>query len=211
MIPTIVTRLVALPLLVLLHLLFSLISLVLRITQSIFKTGTIIRRGAVPRHIALSLPSRSRKKGERSANSLRERRALLETLKRAVRWAGEDGVRELSVYTDLGMSALCQFCLSLDLEGVSADLQVILKSPKSLSYNSAPSSHGFSTPPDSISVSSSASDDDSHTVHGSTVSLIGSPSPRPRRTQATQQKVLKGASPSATITTRLQVSSMSPF
>jgi hypothetical protein len=28
----------------------------------------------------------------------------LETLKRTVRWAGEDGVRELSVYTDLGMS-----------------------------------------------------------------------------------------------------------
>jgi hypothetical protein len=108
MIPSTLTRLVALPLLVLLHLLFSLISLVLRITQSIFKTGTVIRRASVPRHIALSLPSRSRKIGERSANSLKERRALLETLKRTVRWAGEDGVRELSVYTDLGMCCAFQ-------------------------------------------------------------------------------------------------------
>ena len=104
MVPSAVTRVVALPLLVLLHLVFSLISLVLRVSQSVLNRGTVIRRGSVPRHIALSLPSRSRKIGERSANSLKERRALLETLKRTVRWAGEDGVRELSVYTDLGMS-----------------------------------------------------------------------------------------------------------
>jgi hypothetical protein len=104
MVPSAVTRVVALPLLVLLHLVFSLVSLVLRVSQSVLNRGTVIRRGSTPRHIALSLPSRSKKIGERSANSLKERRALLETLKRTVRWAGEDGVRELSVYTDLGMS-----------------------------------------------------------------------------------------------------------
>jgi hypothetical protein len=85
----------------------------------------------------------------------------------------------------------------------------LLKSPKSPSYKSTPSSHGSSTPPDSISVSSSASDDDSQTIHGSTVTLLSSPSPRPRRTQASQ-KPLKSASPSATTTIRLQTSSMSP-
>lgn len=31
-----------------------------------------------------------------------ERRALVESLKRVVRWAIEDGVRELSAYSDLG-------------------------------------------------------------------------------------------------------------
>jgi hypothetical protein len=41
------------------------------------------------------------------------------------------------------------------------------------------------------------------------VTLLSSPSPRPRRTQATQ-KPLKGASPSATTTIRLQASSTSP-
>jgi hypothetical protein len=104
MVPSAVTRVVALPLLVLLHLVFSLVSLLLRVSQSVLNRGTVIRRGSTPRHIALSLPCRSKKIGERSANSLKERRALLETLKRTVRWAGEDGVRELSVYTDLGMS-----------------------------------------------------------------------------------------------------------
>jgi hypothetical protein len=104
MVPSAFTRVVALPLLVLLHLVFSLVSLVLRVSQSVLNRGTVIRRGSTPRHIGLSLPSRSKKIGERSANSLKERRALLETLKRTVRWAGEDGVRELSVYTDLGMS-----------------------------------------------------------------------------------------------------------
>ena len=112
MIPSAVTRVVALPLLVLLHLVFSLVSLVLRVSQSVLRRGTVIRRGSNPRHIALSLPSRSRKIGERSANSLKERRALLETLKRTVRWAGEDGVRELSVYTDLGMPCSLNFVLS---------------------------------------------------------------------------------------------------
>jgi small-conductance mechanosensitive channel len=103
-----ISRAVALPLLVLLHLLFSLFSLALRITQSVSRTGAVIRQVSVPRHIALSLPSSSHRKGAshvraKPAVRLRERRALLETLKRTVRWAGEDGVKELSVYTDLGM------------------------------------------------------------------------------------------------------------
>jgi small-conductance mechanosensitive channel len=103
-----ISRAVTLPLLVLLHLLFSLFSLALRITQSVSKTGAVIRQVSVPRHIALSLPSSSHRRGtnrirEKPGARLRERRALLETLKRAVRWAGEDGVTELSVYTDLGV------------------------------------------------------------------------------------------------------------
>jgi hypothetical protein len=101
-----ISRAVALPFLVLLHLLFSLFSLVLRITQSVSKTGAVIRQVSVPRHI--SLPSSHHRKGISRAKAkpavlLRERRALLDTLKRTVRWAGEDGVKELSVYTDLGV------------------------------------------------------------------------------------------------------------
>lgn len=106
MIPSAVKRVVALPLLVLLHLVFSLFSLVLRITQSVSKTGAVIRQVSAPRHVALSLPSSSHRRAGRAREklsvTLRERRALLETLKRTVRWAGEDGVKELSVYTDLG-------------------------------------------------------------------------------------------------------------
>ena len=107
MIPSAVKRVVALPLLVLLHVVFSLFSLVLRITQSVSKTGAIIRQVPAPRHVALSLPSSSHRRGtgrarEKLSVTLRERRALLETLKRTVRWAGEDGIKELSVYTDLG-------------------------------------------------------------------------------------------------------------
>jgi hypothetical protein len=63
MVPSAVTRVVALPLLVLLHLVFSLVSLVLRVSQSVLNRGTVIRRGSTPRHIALSLPSRSKKIG----------------------------------------------------------------------------------------------------------------------------------------------------
>jgi hypothetical protein len=101
-----IKRVVALPLLVLLHLLFSLISLVLRVTQSVSRTSFVKRQISVPRHVALALPSSVVRAGRRTphvSKTLKERRALLETLKRTVRWAGEDGVRELSVYTDLGM------------------------------------------------------------------------------------------------------------
>lgn len=97
------------PLLLLLHLAFSVFSLLLRITESFSHPEPTSRTSAsvsptVPHHVALCLPSR--KSGTRRRNGTREneqeRKALVETLKRAVRWSIQDGVRELSVYSNIG-------------------------------------------------------------------------------------------------------------
>jgi len=99
-----ITRALALPLLVTLHLLFSLFSLLLRITQSVSRTGATVHQVVTPYHVALCLPTRSLRRPTHGLQALdtKERRALVESIRRAVKWAGEDGVRELSVYTNLG-------------------------------------------------------------------------------------------------------------
>lgn len=106
-----ITRVLALPLLVLLHLLFSLFSLLLRITQSVTKSGTPVQQVMVPYHIALCLPAKLSRKGLQRpvATEFKERQALVESIRRAVKWAGEDGVRELSVYSNLGQLIRLRF------------------------------------------------------------------------------------------------------
>jgi hypothetical protein len=105
------TRALALPLLVLLHLVFSLFSLLLRITQSFAKSSATVLQISTPQHVALCLPFRTigrsgptSRPGSLGLES-KERRALVESIRRAVRWAGEDGVKELSVYSNLGKLA----------------------------------------------------------------------------------------------------------
>lgn len=105
------TRALALPLLVLLHLIFSLFSLLLRITQSFARSSATVLQITTPQHVALCLPIRTtRRSGPafgpgRPGLESKERRALVESIRRAVRWAGEDGVKELSVYSNLGKLA----------------------------------------------------------------------------------------------------------
>lgn len=99
-----VIRTLALPLLVLLHLLFTLFSLLLRVNEAFSTAEPKVRRAVIPQHVALCLPSRLAQRRRRGSRYEAQRRALVETLKRAARWAVEDGVREVSVYSDLGMS-----------------------------------------------------------------------------------------------------------
>jgi hypothetical protein len=98
-----------LPVLLILHVVFSLASLTVRIIEA---TQTRVRHNGnmntaaraqalrgPPSHIALVLvPSRGRQKQQEAA--------LVESVRRAVEWAGESGVQELSVWD--GQGEFCQ-------------------------------------------------------------------------------------------------------
>ena len=98
----------AYPLFALLHLLFTITSLAVRIGESLTSSRTIARAAKAPRHIALVLSDRSHpkyngaKRRSRDAGPV-ERRAVVESIRRAVEWADYEGVQELSVWDDHGM------------------------------------------------------------------------------------------------------------
>jgi hypothetical protein len=105
-------KLLSYPFFILLHILFTLSSLLLRFTQSFHNphppTPAPSRSRGIseverlpPKHVALSLVSSSAASGS-SKQRGRERIALAESLIRVMRWAGNEGVQEVSVYTDLG-------------------------------------------------------------------------------------------------------------
>ncbi|KAK4689094.1 hypothetical protein P7C73_g1020, partial [Tremellales sp. Uapishka_1] len=83
------------PVLVLLHLLFTLSSLLLRIYEVRSTLPSSLRRGSPPNHVGFVFVGRRR---ERFRQSVR----------RIVKYAGEEGIRELSVWSDGGLVETCQ-------------------------------------------------------------------------------------------------------
>ena len=99
----------SLPLLLFLHLIFTLSSLFLRFFQ-LFPPPShdptlTSRRVLPPRHIALVLSYPSSPKS--LTHAFEARRALVESVSRAVRWAGEEGVEEMSIWDGRGTSHPC--------------------------------------------------------------------------------------------------------
>lgn len=214
-----ILRAVTWPLLLLLHVAFAVFSLLLRITESFSHSETVSRAPSIPHHVALCLPSRqlSRRRNGRysmARGNEQERRALVETLKRTARWAVQDGVRELSVYSDLGMSPSSDM---MDMnsdeqgwEGVPQELQRLTSthSPSSSRTSSTQSSSPtrISTPPDSLSSISLPLDGRPDTIHtegdpDSEASESSSPTPKSRsRSSMRNRQVLKKAPASPTTT-----------
>lgn len=165
--PGVIVRAAAWPLLVLLHLSFTLFSLLLRISESFARPLSNNQRTTIPHHVALCLPSNNSGSHNRSQARVRstkiseqERRALVETLRRAVRWAIEDGIRELSVYSDLGQyleGAVIQ-CQGTQMliadtsgwEGIPQELQKLSLSTSTSRTSSSSPPTRISTPPDSL-------------------------------------------------------------
>lgn len=114
-----VKTIIAFPLFILLHILFTLSSFLLRLTQSFHNphppspapapasVTDVDKEVDPPKHVALSFPSSIRRRvGGIGSNRPRlresERRALIESLRRVAQWAAEEGVEEVSAYSDLG-------------------------------------------------------------------------------------------------------------
>ena len=104
--------LVSLPLLIALHIIFTLSSILLRLFQALapspahtFATSQIDPPGHLalvlaPSHLSSSRPST---RTSISDGISEERDALVESVRRAVKWAGEEGIRELSIWDGQGM------------------------------------------------------------------------------------------------------------
>jgi hypothetical protein len=101
-----------LPLLIVLHVLFIASSLTLRIYQHFQQPPPPTKPTNPPKHVALvlapSTPSASSpltsstsnlsKSQSGSRRWVAEKKALVESVKRAIRWAGDEGVKELSIW-----------------------------------------------------------------------------------------------------------------
>ena len=137
----------------------------------------------------------------------------METLKRAVRWAVQDGVRELSVYSDLGKSPVVlprAPYMSYDWhtdesgwEGIPQELQTLtMKDSSSSSRTSSTKSSPprTSTPPDSLSSASLLEDGAQRLDTGNESEASESSSPTPTRSNLRGRKVLKKAPKSPTTT-----------
>ena len=97
----VVMGVLCLPLLVLLHVAFVLSSLALRLSELFFKAPAAPSRNTdPPRHVAFVFKSSSRLSGAENG------RRLVESSQRAVRWAAQSGVRDLSIYTGQGASSI---------------------------------------------------------------------------------------------------------
>jgi len=104
--------LLSLPLFILLHVLFTVSSLALRLYESLSQPSPRARpprnqARRPPRHVALVLshppPLPPRGWSLDIKRFTEERKALIESVRRAVQWAGEEGVVEMSVYDGQGM------------------------------------------------------------------------------------------------------------
>lgn len=99
----------AYPILALLHLLFTITSLIVRIGESLTSSRTLARAAKPPGHIALVLSDRSDVETTRSTRTKRdenagERRAVVESIRRVVEWADYAGTDEVSVWDRRGKS-----------------------------------------------------------------------------------------------------------
>lgn len=92
------------PILLLLHLIFTLSSLIVRLAESLSSPSLGSSANSPPRHLAIVL-AHSRHNGRRSADShgqFLEKRAIVESVKRLIERAGEEGVGEVSVWDRQG-------------------------------------------------------------------------------------------------------------
>ncbi|RSH90575.1 hypothetical protein EHS25_001180 [Saitozyma podzolica] len=134
-----------LPLLLLLHVVFTLSSLLLRLYEALTTSSTLPPRTFVPpKHVALSLPAsvpvttvRGRSRTEtQSAAAVRRRkeleleRAAVGSVLRAARWAVREGVETVSVHESSGV-------LYAAKERLRSELSIVPPSP-SLSASTAP-------------------------------------------------------------------------
>lgn len=95
----------AIPLLIILHLLFTLTSLILRLFESLHQPQPIRQNPLPPKHVAIVLASKLSVKGEeRVREDVHVNGAVVETIRRCVEWAAEEGVAELSVWNKDGQS-----------------------------------------------------------------------------------------------------------
>jgi len=96
----------AIPLIFILHLLFTLASLVVRIAEGLRRREALSSAVKPPRHIAvvLSTAPNAEKKAASIARDLQRRRAIVESIQRLVAWASEAGTTELSIWDGQGGS-----------------------------------------------------------------------------------------------------------
>lgn len=99
----------ALPLIVLLHLLFTLSSFLVRIAEGLQRQEPPSAATKPARHIALvlSTPPNAVKRSTSVARDAQRRRAVVESVQRLVAWASEVGTTELSIWDGHGESAVC--------------------------------------------------------------------------------------------------------
>jgi undecaprenyl pyrophosphate synthase len=111
----------ALPLIVLLHLIFTLSSLLVRIAEGLQRQDSLSTVVKPPRHVAVvfSVAPNSSKRALTAVRSTHQRKALVESVQRLVAWASEAGTTELSVWDGQGQ------CHRQVCEGVMTDSRAV--------------------------------------------------------------------------------------
>lgn len=97
----------AIPLLALLHALFILTSLVVRVFECLRSPQPPRRDGRPPRHVAIVLTSHNTFDQTTSLkHQARLQFAVVESVRRCIEWAAEGGIAEISVWNKDGMLAI---------------------------------------------------------------------------------------------------------